>query len=354
MFKKIFTVLLLSGFLIILCLSMPVTSHAAGLCCQLSSGVQESLSGVAAPASGEFTAQVNYSFTRMDTFKEGTSERSLVDLKYLYEKGVSPYSSLPVNMDMMKYTLTAGYGFTPKLKAFVSIPFVRNTMDMAMGMKMTMGMMTTTTWSESTMEPVSDLGDITLMGLYRLRTDRDIKPSSIITLGVGLKTPSGEFTVLNSKKTGYIHAHMQPGTGSLDPLVSLMYAKMTDSFLLQSDVTYQYSTRNRNGYEFGDSLAANLTGTYAVIRQFSITAGLTYLHTGSASDQDGKYTSLKSLMDDPRNTGGNSLWFSPGIRIVPIQGLSIDAKIQAPIWERVRGVQLVTDYRAIAGISYSF
>ncbi len=350
MFKKISTIVLFSGFLTVLCSIMPVPSHAAGLCCQLSSGLQESLSGVAAPASGEFTAQINYSFTRMDTIKDGTSDRSLVDLKYLYEGGVSQYSSLPVNMDMMKYTLTAGYGFTPKFKAFVSIPYVRNTMDMAMGM--TMGMMTT--WSQSTMEPVSGLGDITLMGLYRLRTDREIKPTSVTTIGIGLKTPSGDFTVLNSKKTAYIHAHMQPGTGSLDPLVSLMYAKMTESFLVQSDVTYQYSTRNRNGYEFGDSLAANLTGMYAVIRQFSVTAGLTYLHTGSASDQDGKYTNLMSLMDDPGNTGGNSLWFSPGIRIVPFQDLIIDAKVQVPVWERVRGVQLVSDYRALAGISYNF
>lgn len=354
MLKNIFTIRLILGLYAIFCLIIPDTSLAAGLCCQLSSGVQESLSGVAAPASGELTAQINYSFTRMDTFKEGTSDRSLVDLKYLFEKGISQYSSLPVAMDMIKYTLTAGYGFTPKFKAFVSIPYVRNTMDMAMGMKMTMGMMTTTTWSESTMEPVADLGDITLMGLYRIRTDREIKPTSIITLGFGLKTPSGDFTVMNSKNTAFIHAHMQPGTGSLDPLVSLMHSRMTESFLLQSDVTYQYSTRNRNGYEFGDSLAANVTGTYAVIKQFSVTAGLTFLHTGSASDQDGRYTNLKSLMDDQRNTGGNSLWLSPGIRIVPFQGLSIDAKIQAPVWERVRGVQLVSDYRALAGISYNF
>ncbi len=325
-------VLMVMGLLI----TRPHPADAAGLCCQLSSGVQESLSGVAAPGTEEIALQFNYSFTRMDKFKEGTTTRSLD-----YLKANTMYMSLPVTMDMIKYTLTAGYGFSPKLKAFVSVPYIRNTMDMEM-----MGM-------PMTMEPVSGPGDITAMGLYRLYTDREVRPSDVVTLGVGVKTPTGSFTETNSSG-GFVHAHMQPGTGSWDPLLSLIYTKMANPFLVQADVTYQYTTRNREGYEFGDSTAVNVTGKYAVVKEFNVTAGFTYLNVNKASDRDGKYTDISSLMDDQKNTGGNSLWFSPGVQVLPIKNGLIDLKVQLPVWERANGIQLVSSYRILAGISYNF
>lgn len=327
------------------CLFMirPETSHAAGLCCQLSSGVQESIAGVVSPAAEEVSIQLSYSFTRMDTFREGSAERSLDEVK-----ASSGYLSLPRSMDMIKYTLTAGYGFTPAFKAFVSVPYVRNTMDMTRSMGM-MG------WMDHTMAPVSGLGDITVMGLYRLLTDRELRPTSALTLGFGIKTASGDAT---EKKTNgeYVHAHMQAGTGSWDPLLSLIYTKMANPVLLQADAVYQYTTKNRENYEYGDSLALNFTGKYAVVRAFNVTAGLTYLHVGKAEDPDHAYNPNPgtSLMDDPANTGGNSLWFSPGVQAFPLAGSALDLKVQIPVWERVNGVQLVSSYRIVTSLSYNF
>jgi hypothetical protein len=332
-------VLLLAG----LCLLLTPKADAAGLCCQMSSGVQESLSGVAAPGTEEISLQLNYSFNHMDTFMEGSASRSLDDIK-----ANTPYSSLPVSMDMFKYTLTAGYGFTPKLKAFVSAPFVRNTMDMSRGMMMG--------WMGMTMQPVSGLGDVTVMGLYRLSTDREIRPTDVITLGFGIKTPTGSSTEKRPNGT-LVHAHMQPGTGSWDPLLSLLYTRMMGSFLLQADTTYQLTTENNEGYEFGDSLALNLTGKYAVVKEFNVLAGLTFLNVNKAKDKNGKYynpTTNTSLMDDPANTGGESLWFSPGIQILPFKNGMIDLKYQVPVWEKVNGVQMVSSYRYLIGGSFNF
>ncbi len=332
----------------VVCITLPSLSFAAGLCCQLSSGVQESMSGVAAPAAEEVTVQLSYSFTRMDTIKEGATERSLS-----YVKTNTMYMSLPVNMDMVKYTLTAGYGFSPKFKAFVSVPHVRNTMDMEMYMDMGMGM--GYEWMVHTMEPVSELGDITLMGLYRLSTDRDVMPTEAVTLGFGVKSASGSATIKKSNGE-YVHAHMQPGTGSWDPLVSLMYTKKSVPLLLQADATYQYTTKNRENYEFGDSLALNAGVKYAVIEEFNVAAGITYLTVGKAKDPDNAYNPYPgaSLMDDPANTGGDSLWFSPGIQVIPVTNGMLDLKVQVPVWEKVNGIQLVSSYRVLLGISYNF
>jgi hypothetical protein len=342
------------NMLMILILSisiMPSSTFGASLCCQLSSGVQESLAGVAAPGDGDITLQFTYSLSRMDKFKEGSANRSLDEAKAYVKPDGTTYTSLPISMDMIKYTMTAGYGFSPGLKAFVSVPYHRNTMDMT-----SFTVMMTPPWMDMTMQPQSGVGDITAMALYRLYTNRDIRPSEVLTLGAGVKTPTGSFTETTAGGN-LVHAHMQPGTGSWDPLLSLLYTKLLDQFLLQGDITYQYTTRNRKGYEFGDSVALNMTGKYALVKEFSIAAGIRYLHTAKASDRNGRYydpVANSSLMDDPANTGGDSIWFSPEMQVFPMKDLSAEVKVQLPLWERVNGIQLVSRYRLLAGVSYHF
>ncbi|MDH4163940.1 MAG: hypothetical protein OEW15_14820 [Nitrospirota bacterium] len=248
---------------------------------------------------------------------------------------------------MIKHTFTAGYGFSPKFKGFVSLPYLRNTMNMTMSNGVGLG------WMDMTMEPISAPGDATVMGLYRIYTDREIRPNKALTAGIGIKTATGSSTKTTSSGK-YVHAHMQPGTGSWDPLVSLLYTQMMNPFLVQADMTHQFATRNRQGYEFGDSTAINLGTTYAVAREFNVSAGLTYLHVAGADDRDGKYTNLNSLMDDPANTGGDSLWLSPGIQVLPIKNAMMDVKVQLPVWENVNGIQLVTRYRVVIGMAYRF
>ncbi len=331
----------------IICINtvLPQLAFPASLCCQLSSGIQESLLGVASPGQRKFSLQFTYSFTLMDRLREGTSRRSLQDV--IDERR---FMTIPTRMEMTKYTLTAAYGFSPRFSAFVSIPYLRNTMDMVMVTDMgDMGMNV----MKQAMEPVQDIGDVTVMGLYRIYTNREITPTDSITIGAGIKTPTGPSTK-KSDNGEFVHAHMQPGTGSWDPVFSLIYTKMATPFLIQADVTYQISTRNPDGYKFGDSFTTNLSGKYAVSSSFNVLAGLTYLHLSRASDKEGKYTNLTSLMDDTANTGGDSIWFSPGIQVIPFKNGMIDLKMQFPIWERVNGVQLVSRHRILVGVSYTF
>lgn len=335
-------------FLLFLVSGIAGRSDAAGLCCQVSSGAQEGLLESSSQRPGNPTLQISYSFTEMDEFRHGAARKSMSEVK---EK--SGYPVLPTDMGMTKYTLTASYDFNRHVTALVSVPWIRNTMDMTMQMKMKMGMMTKTVWMGHEMAPVDGLGDITVMGLYHFYPRGADNPSDIITVGAGVKTPTGSSTEKNSNGN-FIHAHMQPGTGSWDPIVSLLYTRTLSRGLFQADMTYQFTTRNSHGYEFGDSFTANALGTFAALDFLNVTGALTYLHVGRASDRDGEYTNPRSLMDDPENTGGDSIWFSPGVQLVPIRNFSIDAKVQVPLWERVNGWQLVSDYRVLLGISYGF
>jgi hypothetical protein len=326
------------------------TADASGLCCQLSSGVQESLAGVAAPGADEFSIQFNYSFNRMDRFKEGDTNRSLDEARMYRKPDGTSYTSLPLSMDMARYTVAAGYGFTSRFKALVSVPYVRYTMDMTSSNGAMLG------WTDMTMPATSGFGDATAIGLYRLSTDNDTMPENAVTIGIGVKTATGSSTE-RSTNGKLVHAHMQPGTGSWDPLLSLIYTGTLNSFLVQADATYQLATRNKEGYKFGNSLAINAVGRYSVVREFNISAGLTYLDQGKAGDRNGSYYNAltnSSLLDDPANTGGNSLWVSAGVQFIPFKNGMIDLKVQLPAWEKTNGIQLVSTSMILAGISYGF
>jgi hypothetical protein len=76
-------------------------------------------------------------------------------------------------------------------------------------------------------------------------------------------------------------------------------------------------------------------GKYAVVREFNVSGGLTFLNVNKAIDRNGSYydtVTNSKLMDDPANTGGESLWFSPGIQVLPFRNGMIDIKCEVPIW----------------------
>jgi hypothetical protein len=303
-----------------------------------------------APGSENVFLQFTYQFAGMDRYRKGSDTQSLDEAKAYTKPDGTTYTSLPVSMDMVRYTMTAGYEFSPRFKAYASLPYVRNTMDMTSSLGAMLG------WQDMTMEPTSGVGDAVLMGMYRLKGGQETGPTNAVYLGLGVKAPTGSSTERYADGR-LVHFHMQPGTGSWDPLLTVLYTTTADHLTLQADAGYQYTTSNREGYEAGDSTSVGLAGRYAVSQVLGLSAGLTYVHTGRASDRNGRYydpAANNSLMDDPANTGGDSLWFSPGVQALPVKNLALEARVKLPLWESVNGIQLVARSIWSAGISYRF
>jgi len=332
---------------LVLLAAVPVTAFAGGFCCQLNTGIGEGLNGSA--GAGKVQMGVNYSYSRMEGFYEGDSKLGLDELlndpRFRKMDGVVPES-----MDMTRITMTASYAPVDKLRVIVSAPWVINDMKMYMYMPMT------GKWSLMKMHQVSELGDVTVSGLYRVYQDRDIMPLTVVSAGVGLKLPTGSYTEKNSKGS-LIHAHMQPGTGSWDPILSAVLVKMiSPEFMARADVNYQFATENHNGYEFGDTFALNGNLDYNLFEFMNLTLGANYFHSEQADDREGKYNGNlpQRLTDYAGYTGEDSIWVSPGIQIIPFDGARLDASVQLPVYYYAGGVQQVTDYRVLAGFSYGF
>lgn len=340
-------------FMAALVLTAPSYALAGGFCCQLRTGVSETLGGGPTGA-GSINAGVDYTYSRMHDIYDGDSRTSLAEVmrdpRFTKMMGV-----IPDAMDMQRITLNAGYTLTDDLRLFVSIPWVINDMTMKMYKVDMMVMPMTGSWSSMTMDQVSGLGDITVFGLYRVYKDREIMPQKALSAGIGLKAPTGSWT--ESQNGSRVHAHMQPGTGSWDPMLKLVYVQMLSSeFLLNADLTYQFTTENPLGYEFGDTLSVNADLFYNVLDFLNVSVGTEYFHSDQADDRENNYKGnvSKRMTDYVGYTGEDSIWVKAGVQLLPFEGASIDCDFSYPLYYHVGGIQQVTDYKASVRASVGF
>jgi len=57
---------------------------------------------------------------------------------------------------------------------------------------------------------------------------------------------------------------------------------------------------------------------------------------------------------EPEDSGGRSLFISPGVSIAVTQDVRVYGFLQAPLYQYVNGVQLTADKAAVVGISARF
>lgn len=290
---------------------------------------------------------LQYEYTFMETIRNGTDEVSpneVIDQNWMMG---SSYS-VPTKMTMEKLSLIAAVPLSERFQVIGVVPFVRNNMDMrrkdAMGMIMDMEM-----------ETVEGLGDVSLLGLYAAYTDAPVRPTRRLTLGFGVKTPTGK----NTEETAsglLVHAMMQPGTGSWDPLLMVNYMRAFYPLVLQANLFYHLSTEGDQGYEFGDQFTYDFIARYQVGNYVNLGLELNGVHAGKDQDHDGKYSRpATSMVDNTDNTGINSLLMIPGLQVkIPGTGGSAEVKYQRPVYQDANGDQQVLDWRVLTTVVWVF
>lgn len=295
----------------------------------------------------KFGLSLQYEYSYMETIKDGTDKISPDDV--INRKWMMGGSySVPTKMTMEKLSLIGSYPATERFQILGIVPYVKNNMDMRR--KNNMGMV-----MDMKMDNVQGIGDITLMGLYTAYTDAPIRPTQRLTLGIGLKTPTGK----NDEKTAtgsYVHAMMQPGTGSWDPLFLVNYMRAFYPLVFQANLFYHMTTEGDMGYEFGDQISLDLITRYQVANYVNLGIDLNLIHAGKDNDSEGRYSRPEtSMFDNTDNTGLTSVFLSPTVQVkIPGTGGSAELKYQLPIYQNVNGYQQVVDWRILASVTWNF
>ena len=193
-------------------------------------------------------------------------------------------------------------------------------------------------------------GDVSFFGQYRFFHSADNLNNASLT--IGLKTPTGATGVQDDQGSAF-EAHSQPGSGSWDPSFGLSFTRAMGAFSFDTNVLYTVATTGTQQTDLGDIFDYNFALSYAF--GAPVRSGL------FASSNNAPWTAILELngewqdyqstdgLTDP-NSGGSTVYISPGIRYSGGKNWNTALSIGAPIVTDLNGFQTDPDYR----ITYRF
>ena len=195
-----------------------------------------------------------------------------------------------------------------------------------------------------------DLGDIAVSGRYRLGTK--------VWTTLGVKFPTGAQRPTNSEGEA-AEVTLAPGSGSVDvlggfvfqtqvPVPSLSHGLLGNASVMPffAGATYRRNGRGTESYRMGDELLVNAGLNYPLFTKLQLIAQVN-------ADFRGK-DSVGDTGEDPNHTGRTSIYLSPGVRVGLPGGIAAYWVVQVPVYQRVNGIQLTSDYNLLGGIQARF
>jgi hypothetical protein len=242
------------------------------------------------------------------------------------------------------------YGVTDDLTLGLSLPYVERRdvreahHDMGMGEAELAG-------------DANGVGDLRGFGQYRFYHGRAGDAAVI----AGIKMPTGR-TGERELEGGLFEAEQQPGSGSLGPFLGIAWNKGWGRTGLSANVLYTFTGEGTQQTDLDDIFNYNLALSY---RLFSPAGGHDHhVHAHGLGIVD-YVDAVLELNGDHRgnaeingveeeNTGGHTLYLSPGVRIGLAHRWSIFASLGIPVVNDLNGLQGEPDYRVIGGVTFAF
>jgi hypothetical protein len=189
----------------------------------------------------------------------------------------------------------------------------------------------------------TDVGDARVTGRYVFGGNQTPGTGRFgVTFGV--KLPTGKFDVANDDGD-VAERSLQPGTGTTDVTLGAFYSGPFDSTASWFGSLYWYhSLIEREEYKPGDRFGIDFGITTPVAAKVAMLLQINGLWKGHESGSNG----------EPDLTGGTFVFISPGASVNLGENTQLYGFVQFPMYQNVRGVQLVADWALAAGLSYRF
>ncbi len=261
---------------------------------------------------------------------------------------------VPSSMRMQKITTNISYRLDDDDALLLTIPYVINDMTMLKGMKMKMGI----SYSSAVMQTVRGLGDVSVIYLRDIWKDSDIRTRQRLSAGIGIKAPTGTSQARAASSGRLLAINMQAGTGSWDGILlingTLAFGNHADGgalWFVAPSLTYQHATYNSLGYKVGDHLNYDVSTRYRLSSTFNLKLdvnGIIAQQDQSNGTKDSNtgliayQNPMMSMLDNTQNTGGHSVFLTPGFQWVAAPSISISGEYRVPLYQRMNGTQIVT------------
>ncbi len=191
----------------------------------------------------------------------------------------------------------------------------------------------------------SGVGDLRVGGKYRFW-----KKGVDAALLFGVKAPTGQTSNIN-KSGDKIEPELQPGSGSWDVTGGLSASRsFQDRWTLASAVQYTYRGEGAQDEKLGDVFRYDLGFSYALKPlgrnpNVSLVAEFQLQWLGKDRSRG---------VDKVLDSGGTTLFFSPGISADLTKSLSAFVAVPVPIHQNLGGEHVEVKYEVLTGLSWHF
>lgn len=183
------------------------------------------------------------------------------------------------------------------------------------------------------------LGDLSVIGIYKVLVQGD----DFLGITGGVKYPTGQTKEKNFQGERF-EVELQPGSGSYDYPMGVVYRHEIKPIVLSGNVSYVIKTKGSQEFEYGDLFFASLNADYVLNPQsqaFETKVGLAMnLH------HEPKQTDHGVKKED---SGETSLFLGPAVTIKANDTVSIFGNILFPGYQTTGGVHQKLDYLWTAG-----
>jgi hypothetical protein len=264
-----------------------------------------------------------------------------------------------------RYTLNAAigaaYGVTHELTISAELPYVRRD-HLREGEHAHVGGEAINEVSE--LGSVAGIGDLSLLAKYRMTHGSS---PALAVIG-GIKVPTGSTHRRDDARERFETEH-QPGSGSWDPIIGAAFGTGAGPLRLTARALYQVAGKGAQHTRLGD----RLQGGIALSHRFG--AEHHHQETDDPHDEaehhhdsgelehhghqswdafvdlsaewEGRQTVAGEVQED---SGGKSIWSSPGARFNSAGGWAAAVALGLPLWQRIRESHPDNDYRLTLSI----
>ena len=192
----------------------------------------------------------------------------------------------------------------------------------------------------------TEVGDVRLLGRYQF-TPTESAEHTLAQWGLyfGAKLPTGSHNVQNEQGER-AERTLQPGTGTTDALFGAFVRRALPLKDLSwfAQALLQLPLNAREDYKPGRRVSVDTGLRYEVGERLGLLLQANALVRGRDS----------GAQAEPEDSGGRSLWVSPGVSYAVTKNLQAYGFIQLPLYQFVNGVQLVAARSFVIGFSTRF
>lgn len=200
-----------------------------------------------------------------------------------------------------------------------------------------------------TLGDTSGVGDSTIFGIWR--PNQGNKDGSFLTTAFlfGTSLPTGKKTI-KTRQGELFTAANQPGTGAWIPFAGIIFSKNLGQLSLNSSFTYSQTTKGTQNTTLGSYFYYDFAATYPIYES----QGKMAFKANGILELTGEYLNRDKIqgINDP-NSGGNSIYINPGIRVNVGESFSCFLGAGFPIEEKLYGTQVKGQYAIYSGIEIS-